>query len=316
MDDLLDVSRVRTGRIELKREPLDASTAVRRALDAVHQLIEERGHELSISYGPGPLRVDADPTRLEQIIVNLLTNAAKYTEKGGHIWVDTARDGGEVLIKVRDNGHGMSPDVLPHIFEPFTQAERTLDRSQGGLGIGLTLVRNLVELHGGRVTAQSEGPDRGSEFVVRLPAPPQGTDEPEAPRAKQSADAGGMRVLVVDDSHQSAQTIKILLELSGHDVRAVHDGPAALAAYRTYRPDAVLLDVGLPGMSGYDVARQIRREQGDKKPLIVAVSGYGQEEDKRQAQESGCDFHMTKPVDPTKLVALIASAPSLVRASD
>jgi PAS domain S-box-containing protein len=315
VDDLLDVSRITRGRIQLRKEPVELARAVNHAVDSVRPLVEAQDHRLMVSLPAEAIHVDADPTRLEQVLVNLLNNAAKYTRSGGEIALIAEREGDEAVIRVRDNGVGIPADLLPKVFDLFTQVDASLDRSQGGLGIGLTLVKNLVELHGGRITAHSEGADRGSEFVVRLPALPKGSDRSEDPRARPATDARGMRVLVVDDSRDAAQSIKILLEIEGHEVRVVHDGLAALAAYRTYQPDVVLLDVGLPRMSGYDVARQLRGEQGDRRPMIVAVSGYGQEEDKRLAHEAGFDFHMTKPVDPTKLIAVIASAPSLVRAS-
>jgi PAS domain S-box-containing protein len=315
VDDLLDVSRITRGRIQLRKEPVELSRAVSYAVESVRPLVESQNHTLTVSLPPAAVHVEADPTRFEQILVNLLNNALKYTRPGGQVALIAEREGDEAVIRVRDNGIGIPAELLPKVFDLFTQVEESLERSQGGLGIGLTLVKNLVELHGGRVSAHSEGPDKGSEFVVRLPVLTQRTNEPEAPRAKPSADSRKLRVLVVDDSKDSAQSIKILLEISGHEVRTVHDGYAALEVYRTDRPDAVLLDVGLPGLTGYEVARQLRREQGDHRPLIVAVSGFGQEEDKRHAHEAGFDFHMTKPVDPTKLVALIASASSLARAS-
>jgi PAS domain S-box-containing protein len=315
VDDLLDVSRITRGRIQLRKEPVELSRAVGYAVESVRPLVEAQNHRLTVSLPPAAVHVEADPTRLEQILVNLLNNAVKYTRPGGEIALIAEQERHEAVIRIRDNGIGIPAHLLPKVFDLFTQVEESLDRSQGGLGIGLTLVKNLVELHGGRVAAHSEGPDKGSEFIVRLPAMPKGTAEAEAPRSKAAADSSKRRVLVVDDSRDLAQSIKILLELSGHEVRTVHDGDTALAAYRTDRPDAVLLDVGLPGMSGYEVARQIRREQGNHRPLIVAVSGYGQEEDKRLAHEAGFDFHMTKPVDPTKLVALIASSSSLKQAA-
>ena len=310
VDDLLDVSRITRGRIQLRREPVDLAGAVRQALESVRPLVEAQGHRLLVSLPGEPVRIEADPTRLEQVLVNLLNNAAKYTRPGGEIALIAEREGDEAVVLVRDNGVGITAELLPKVFDLFTQADASLDRSQGGLGIGLTLVKNLVELHGGRVTARSEGPDRGSEFVVRLPAMPRVADEPEDSRSRPASAGRKVRVLVVDDSRDAARSIKILLEISGHEVRVAHDGLAAVAAYRDDRPEVILLDLGLPRMSGYDVARQLRLEQGNRPPLIVAVSGYGQEEDKRRALEAGFDCHMTKPVDPAKLVALIASATS------
>ena len=241
------------------------------------------------------------------MLVNLLNNAAKYTRSGGSIALTATREEDEAVIRIRDDGIGIPADLLPKVFDLFTQSERSLDRSQGGLGIGLTLVKSLIELHGGRVSAHSEGLDAGSEFEIRLPAL-EGSGEPAAVVPERpEGECRGRRILVVDDSDDMTQSLRILLEHAGHEARVVHDGPAALVAYRTYQPDVVLLDVGLPGMNGYDIARQLRREQGDRAPLLVAVSGYGQEEDKRLAREAGFEFHLTKPVDPARLIELVSS---------
>ncbi len=215
---------------------------------------------------------------------------------------------GEAVIRVRDTGIGIPAAFLPKLFDLFTQAERSLDRTRGGLGIGLALVRKLVEMHGGSVEAHSEGPGKGSEFIVRLPLLPATADERGAPGTALPQSRKGIRVLVVDDSRDLAHSLKTLLQLSGHDALVAHDGPAALVASRTYQPDVVLLDIGLPGMNGYEVARQLRRDQGGKKPLVLAMSGYGKDDDKRLADEAGCDFHLTKPLDLKRLEALITAA--------
>jgi PAS domain S-box-containing protein len=264
VDDLLDVSRITRGRIQLRKEAVELAGAVNHAVDSVRPLLEANAHRLTVSLPAEAGHVEADPTRFEQVLVNLLNNAAKYTPPGGEIALIVEREDDRVVIRVRDSGIGIPAELLPKIFDLFIQVEESLDRSQGGLGIGLTLVRSLVELHGGRITAHSEGPDRGSEFVVHLPARPRGPGESEAPRAGPAAAGRKMRVLVVDDSRDAAQSVKILLELSGHDVRIAHDGLAALAATRDYRPDVILLDLGLPRMSGYDVARQLRHDLGAK----------------------------------------------------
>jgi PAS domain S-box-containing protein len=312
VDDLLDVNRITQGKIRLHKKQVELAAALRHAAEAAGPLIEAQRHDLTLAIPEAPLYLQADPTRLEQILVNLLNNAAKYTSPGGSIRLSAERLGNEAVIRVKDSGVGIPADVLPKIFNLFVQVDRSLDRTQGGLGIGLTLVKTLVELHGGTIAAHSEGPDRGSEFVIRLPLSTGEVPEPEQPFGGRDSRARRHRVLVVDDSRDTARTLKILLELAGHEVRVVHDGLATLPACRNFDPDVVLLDIGLPGMDGYEIARQLRSEQKSSRPLVVAISGYGQAEDKKRAREAGFDFHMTKPVDPEALGSLIASAPSLL----
>ncbi|MBX6312540.1 MAG: response regulator [Isosphaeraceae bacterium] len=306
IDDLLDVSRISRGKVQLRTEPLDLAPLVARAAEAVRPLIEARGHALSIALAPGPLRLVADPTRLEQVLVNLLSNAAKYTEEGGRIALEARRAGDQIVVAVSDNGIGIPPEMLPQIFELFTQVERSLDRSQGGLGIGLTLVKSLVELHGGSVAVASEGPGRGSTFTLRLPAAAPGpAPRPEPARAEPTRAQPGRRILVVDDNPDLAQGLSKLLTRSGHRVRTVHDGPSALEAARTEPPEVVLLDLSLPGLDGYQVARALRREAGLDRALIIAISGYAREQDRRRSHEASCDHHLVKPVDFDALLALL-----------
>jgi PAS domain S-box-containing protein len=313
VDDLLDVSRITRGKIQLQKETIDLATVLDHAVETVRPLVDAAKHELSVSIPHDALMLDADPTRLEQIVTNLLTNAAKYTQPGGHIWLTAERDNSDVVVRVRDSGIGMSDELLPHIFDMFTQADRTLDRSQGGLGIGLTLVRRLVELHGGAVLAHSDGPDKGSEFMVRLPALLQQAPEPaKLPKAAETSKNRKLRVLVVEDEATVAEMFVKLLDLWGHSVQGVHDGPAALTAMADFSPEVILCDIGLPGMNGYELAGHVRHCHGKTKPVLVAITGYGQEEDQRRAQEAGFDHHMTKPVDPNALEALLIDCASPV----
>jgi PAS domain S-box-containing protein len=307
VDDLLDVSRITRGKIRLRKETTDLATVVGHAVETVRSLIELQKHELSVSLPDEPVHLEADPTRLEQVLTNLLNNAAKYTEPGGHIRLTAGREGAEVVVRVGDNGMGIPDELLPHIFDMFTQADRTLDRSQGGLGIGLTLVRRLVEMHGGSILAHSDGPGKGSEFMVRLPALPRRRPEVPAPPAAAPPKKEPLRVLVVEDEVAVAKMLVMLLRLWGHQVQGVHDGAGALAAVATFHPDVILCDIGLPGKNGYQVARELRqREWQGRPPVLVAVTGYGQEEDQRRAQAAGFDYHLTKPVDPHALEALLA----------
>ncbi|MBV8382592.1 MAG: PAS domain-containing protein [Planctomycetaceae bacterium] len=301
VDDLFDASRIARGEIELRMEAVELSTVVAGAVEAVRPLIDDRRHELTIAPPSGPVRLVADPGRLEQVIVNLLTNAARYTEPGGRVTLETDREGDQVVIKVRDTGIGIAPELLPRVFDPFVQGDRASARSQGGLGLGLALVRGLVERHGGTVAVSSAGPGRGSEFIVRLPV---GRTEPEAPSSgdahrKPTPPAGASRarrVLVVDDQPDSARSLARLLESWGHETRTAHDGPSALAEADAHRPEVVLLDVELPGMDGHEVARRLRAPGGEGL-RIVALTGFSQEEDRRQALGSGFDLYLVKPVD-------------------
>jgi PAS domain S-box-containing protein len=308
IDDLLDVSRITRGKIVLQKEPVDLAPIVRSALEHVRSLVEERKHELTVSLAAGELRLDADPVRLEQILINLLTNAAKYTDAGGRISLTTSRGQSEIVIRVHDTGVGIGADVLPRIFDLFSQGDRTIARSEGGLGIGLTIVQKLVELHEGSVSATSEGLGRGSEFTVRLPA--------SAAVIHAKSTTGGLprtarttsRVLVVDDNHDMATGLAKLLTLLGHDVQTAFDGQTAIDLAITFRPEIVLLDIGLPGMNGYDVVRRLRTEDCCRNSLIIAITGYGQVEDIRKSKEAGFDHHMVKPIDYHALMTVMAQA--------
>ncbi len=311
IDDLLDVSRITRGKVQLRKEQIDAYPVINGALEAIRPLIRQRNHELIVSLQPG-LRLDADPTRLEQILVNLLTNAAKYTESGGTIWFTAGREGNDIVIKVRDTGIGIPPEKLPQMFELFAQGDRSLARSEGGLGIGLTLVRSLAEMHGGSATATSEGPGKGSEFLVRLPAVAARAEEiPGLPAKTPQAIAHRARILIVDDNVDMVRGLVKLLELLGHDVQTAYDGPTAIETARVHRPEFVLLDLGLPGMDGYQVATRLRQEQGSQ-DVIIAVTGYGREDDRCRSREAGFDHHLVKPIDHTVLVALISQSQSIV----
>jgi PAS domain S-box-containing protein len=307
IDDLLDVSRITRGKIDLRKEHLDIVPVVSSAVETVRPFVEERKHELTVSLAPGVLRLEADPLRLEQVLVNLLTNAAKYTESGGRIWLTASRETDHIVIKVTDSGLGITPELLPRIFDLFAQGDRSRARSEGGLGIGLTLVKSLVELHGGTVTAASAGSGQGSEFTVRIPASKEsGTPKRKAAPIVANLAQPASRVLVVDDNVDTARALGKLLKLLGHDVKVVHDGEAAIDAARTHRPEIVLLDIGLPGMDGYDVAATLRREECCRGATLVAVSGYGQEADVRRSQHAGFDHHLVKPVDYDSLMLLLA----------
>ena len=307
IDDLLDVSRITRGKISLRKEVLNLSPIVSSAVEVVRPLMEERKHELVVSVTNGALRLEGDSLRLEQILVNLLTNAAKYTESGGRISLSATHEQDSIVVKVRDNGMGIPADLLPRVFDLFVQGDRTMARSEGGLGIGLTLVQKLTEMHGGTVIAESAGLGSGSEFTVRLPAitkPGEGKPQGQSsfPRiARQSS-----RVMVVDDNVDTAAGLAKLLKLLGHDVVVAHDGPESIEIARAHRPEVILLDIGLPQMNGYEVVRQLRQEPCCKTSLIIALSGYGQEEDRRKSLEAGFDHHLIKPVDFDTLLALLA----------
>ncbi len=309
IDDLLDVSRISRGKIRLKLARLDAATVVARSVESVRPFIEARGHSLSVSVEAGPLPIEGDPTRLEQVLANLLNNAAKYTDQSGHIRLDGRAEGGELVIRVSDNGVGITPEMLPKVFDLFSQVETSIARSHGGLGIGLALVRMLLDMHGGRVSATSGGPGQGSEFTVRLPLASHeaesvgATDRAgkESPRREKSR-----RILLVEDNVDALLGLARLLELSGHEVVTARDGPSAINRAGDFRPEVVLLDLGLPGMDGYQVAEAMRRSAMNQ-GLLVAISGYSQERDREKSRQSGFDHHLSKPVNVETLLAVIES---------
>jgi PAS domain S-box-containing protein len=307
VDDLLDVSRISRGKINLQMGPVDLAAVVVRAVEISRPLIDARKHSLEVSLPEQAVWVEGDSTRLAQVLSNLLNNAAKYSEEGGRIDLTVEPSGGEAVLRVRDTGVGIAADMLSHIFEMFTQVQSSVGRSQGGLGIGLTLVRSLVELHGGSVEAHSGGLGHGSEFVVRLPLL-QEAAPPAAAGAKQQrpCKVAARNVLIVDDNQDAADSLALLLRRRGQEVRTAYDGPAALDLARAQPPDVVLLDIGMPGMDGLEVARRLRLDLGLKQALLVALTGYGQDEDRRRSQEAGFDTHLVKPVDLDTLEGLLA----------
>jgi protein-histidine pros-kinase len=312
VDDLLDVSRIITGRVELRKEGFDLSAAIARAVETAEPLIDARGHELILTVPEEPIPLHADLVRLAQVIANLLTNAAKYTPKPGRIWLSAHRENSDVVISVKDEGMGIASDMLNRVFELFVQVDASPSRSQGGLGIGLTLVRRLIEMHEGTVTAKSAGPGHGSEFIIRLPVGLRGAAAQNAPEHGGShlprAGREARRVLIVDDNVDAADSIAMLLQAAGFSARCVYDGVSALSVASVFQPDVFVLDIGLPDITGYEVAKRLRTIPHFADTPIVAVTGYGQESDRKRSREAGIDHHMTKPVDPDALRAVLAAA--------
>lgn len=308
VDDLLDVSRISRGKIKLQKEAVELADVVERAVEMAQPLIETRRHHLTVAVPKERVMLEADPLRLAQVLANLLNNAAKYTEEGGRIWLTATSNQSEATIAVRDTGVGIPAAFLPHIFDLFVQEDRSIEHSQCGLGIGLTLAKSLVELHGGRICAQSAGPGTGSEFEVRLPCRQATANDAPPLRIKpeRAKPAAALRILVVDDNRDSARSLALLLQHSGHKVETVHDGQAALEAIKKQPPDVVLMDIGLPRIDGHEVARQIRTKLGFHNMLLVAMTGYGQVEDRRRSQEAGFNAHLVKPVDLDSLFELLA----------
>jgi CheY-like chemotaxis protein/nitrogen-specific signal transduction histidine kinase len=303
VDDLLDVARVTSGKIDLRLRPLDLRALAQGCVDALVQAGRTPAHQVTVE-GPA-VHVSGDPARLEQVISNLLDNAVKYTPAGGKVTVVLEAVDGDAVLRVRDTGEGIRPELLERIFDLFVQEPQALDRTRGGLGLGLTLVRRLVELHGGSVAAQSAGAGRGSEFSIRLPAtaPPvaSGTGAPPSPGP------GRRRVLVVEDNEDARESLTLLLRLGGHEVYAAANAEETLARVGSIRPDVMLIDVGLPGMDGYDLARSLRARPEGREIGLVALTGYGQAEDQRRARVAGFDLHLTKPVDPGRLAQVLAN---------
>jgi CheY-like chemotaxis protein len=311
LDDLLDVSRISHNRLELRLQRVDLASVLTSAIETSRPLIDGAGHELTVVVPSEPLHLDADPVRLAQVFSNLLNNSARYTTRSGHIRVSAEQRNGEVQVSVADDGVGITPEALPHVFDMFTQVRPSLD---GGLGVGLALARGLVGLHGGQVFAESDGPGRGSRFTVRLPL---AASLPASEGAAEPDDALGpavqRRLLIVDDLEDTANSLATLLRLQGHEVWTAHDGAEAFDAADLARPEIVLLDLGMPKADGYETCRRIRQQAWGRAMVIIAVTGWGQVDDRRRTAEAGFDLHLVKPVDPARLLKLLDSGPDIGR---
>jgi PAS domain S-box-containing protein len=309
VDDLLDMSRITRGRIELRTEVVELAPVIDQAVETVRAMFRSMNHDLTVTVPSEPVFLEADAARLTQVVANLLNNAGKFTDTGGRIRLTVERVSGHVVIRVDDNGIGIAAADLPRVFEMFAQVDTSLERSRDGLGIGLTLVKTLVEMHGGTVEARSDGPGRGSEFTIRLPVVAS-TSRPAPPAAPEPVPAVGRRILIVDDNEDGAASLEMLLQIAGHETYTAREGKGALELAERVRPDAVLLDIGLPGLNGYDVCRRIRTEPWGKDLMLVALTGWGQDEDRQKSSDAGFDGHLVKPVEFGALVKLIASHPS------
>jgi signal transduction histidine kinase/ActR/RegA family two-component response regulator len=308
VDDLLDISRITQGKLQLRKERVALADVLNAAIETALPLIDVSAHELTVTMPPQAIHVQADPIRLAQAFSNLLNNAAKYTEKAGHIWMTVERWGGEAVVSVRDTGIGIAPEHLAQIFQMFSQMAPALERSQGGLGIGLSLVKGLVELHGGTIAPRSGGAGKGSEFTVHLSIVDVPVETPQKTTGAGQSSRGGRkyRILVVDDLRDAADSLAMILQMMGHETRTAYDGLEAVQTAAVYRPDVVLLDIGLPKLNGYEAARRIRDEPWGGNVALVALTGWGQEEDKRRSLEAGFDHHLTKPVETAALEKLLA----------
>ena len=308
IDDLLDISRVNRGKMELRRTRVLLADVVKSALETAGPSIEAAGHTLAVELPEEPVALHADLTRLAEVFSNLLTNSAKYTERGGHIWLVAHRRQEDVIVSVRDDGIGIPADALPRIFDMFSQVDRSIERTTGGLGIGLALVKALVEMHDGSVTADSAGAGKGSTFTVRLPALENlaRPTDPVTPESGAAAPTARRRILVVDDSRDSAISLAKLLELLGNEVHTAHDGVAAVEAANEFRPEIILMDVGMPRLNGYEATRCIREQPWGQSIVIVALTGWGQDADRKMSREAGCNGHLVKPVSLPDLQNLLA----------
>ena len=305
IDDLLDVTRLTHGKVQIRKEQVELLALVQRSAESVRPLMCDRKHEFRVKVSDRPIWIEGDPIRLDQILVNLLNNAAEFTEPGGRIEISIEKLCSDAVIRVKDDGIGIAADLLPRVFDLFAQADTSLDRSRGGCGIGLTLVKGLVTMHEGSVEVRSEGPGKGSEFIVRLPA------MGDSPRAFRAAVPVGLnlrtlRILVVDDNIDMACSLRILLQLRGHEVQTAHDGISALDAALSQSFDAILLDIGLPGIDGFEVASRIRQRGGEDRPVLIGISGYGFDSDQKRAGDCGFDLYLVKPADPQLLEKQLA----------